>query len=357
MPTGSGKTILAVLAVAATQRPTLIHVPTLDLLAQWERTLTEFFGDGIGVLCGDTKRLGPITVATYDSALNFAERNGNKFGLLVFDECHHLPGEQYRFVGQASIAPFRLGLTATPPEAYRLDILQELTGAIVHEIRIDELKGGTLAPYDVITLSVDLSDEEQKSYDENRKVYREFLVESGVRMASIDGWQQFLRAVARHPNGRAAFKAYRTQKKLAESSPSKEPVLASLLQKHAGERILIFTQDTETAYRIGRNFLLPVITNQTHSEERKEWLQLFRSGDITILVTAKVLNEGVDLPEASVGVVYSGSGTTREHVQRLGRILRASPGKRAIFYELIAANTGERFVNDRRRKHHAYQQT
>ena len=84
-------------------------------------------------------------------------------------------------------------------------------------------------------------------------------------------------------------------------------------------------------------------------------LARFRSGEHPILVTSKVLNEGVDVPEASVGIVVSGSGSTREHVQRLGRILRKSQGKQAVLYELVSRNTSEYHVSERRRQHSAYE--
>ena len=88
---------------------------------------------------------------------------------------------------------------------------------------------------------------------------------------------------------------------------------------------------------------------------RRRFLDAFRAGDYRILVTSKVLNEGVDVPEANVAIVVSGSGSIREHVQRLGRVLRARPGKRATLYELIARDTGEYYINERRRQHRAYE--
>ena len=121
--------------------------------------------------------------------------------------------------------------------------------------------------------------------------------------------------------------------------------------------MLVFTQDNEMAYRIGRNFLLPVITHLTKFKERESFLKSFKSGDYPVLITSKVLNEGVDVPEANVAVIVSGSGSIREHVQRLGRILRARPGKRAVLYELVSQDTGEYFTNQRRRKHRAYEGT
>ena len=84
-------------------------------------------------------------------------------------------------------------------------------------------------------------------------------------------------------------------------------------------------------------------------------LDVFRSGELKVLVTSRDLNEGVDVPEARVGIVFSGTGAVREHVQRLGRILRNTPGKKAILYELVTLDTNEENVNERRRQHHAYQ--
>ena len=80
----------------------------------------------------------------------------------------------------------------------------------------------------------------------------------------------------------------------------------------------------------------------------------FKSGEYLAVVTNKVLNEGVDVPSAGVGIVLSGSGTVREHVQRLGRILRKYKDKRAILYEVISRNTSEELTSKRRREHDAY---
>ena len=69
-----------------------------------------------------------------------------------------------------------------------------------------------------------------------------------------------------------------------------------------------------------------------------------------MLVTSKVLNEGVDVPEAKVAVVLSGTGSSREYVQRLGRILRRREGKLALLYEVVAEDTSEEGVSRRRRE-------
>jgi superfamily II DNA or RNA helicase len=106
-------------------------------------------------------------------------------------------------------------------------------------------------------------------------------------------------------------------------------------------------------YDIARRYLVPAITHQTRIKERKAMLARFHSGEYTVLVTSQVLNEGVDVPSA--GVVLSGSGTVRENVQRLGRILRKYKEKQAVLYEIIAWGTAEEFSSERRQQHGAFQ--
>lgn len=355
LPTGAGKTILAVMLIQKVGRPTLVHVPTIDLMHQWHGVLTRFLDVPVGMMGGGYKELETVTVTTYDSALLFVPHKGNRFGFAVYDECHRLPGDQYRFLAIGSPAPFRLGLTATPERVDgREAMLYQLIGPLAYRAGIHTLTGDTLAPYDVFTISVDMNDEERAAYEDADAEYRAFLEEEGIIMGKR-GWQEFLWKSSRTPRGRSAFKAYRTQKRLSLASSAKENYVARIIGERREDRIIVFTQDNETAYRIGRRFLLPVLTHHTRPAEREAFLTKFRAGDYRVLVTSKVLNEGVDVPEASVAIVVSGSGSVREHVQRLGRILRGRPGKRAVLYELISADTREEYVNKRRKNHHAYQ--
>ena len=108
-------------------------------------------------------------------------------------------------------------------------------------------------------------------------------------------------------------------------------------------------------YQIARQYLVPAITNQTKAKERKHILEKYHSGEYSVIVACQVLNEGVDVPAASVGVVLSGSGSVKENVQRLGRILRKYGDKQANLYEIIARGTSEEFSSERRRQHGAFQ--
>ena len=356
LPTGAGKTFIAILLIAETQRPTLVHVPTIDLMHQWHAVLEEHFGQEIGLYGGGQHELRDITVTTYQSAVMHAPHYGNRFGFVVFDECHHLPGEQYQYAAISSIAPFRLGLTATPERVDGKESrLYALVGERCYEARVQELSGKTLSEYRVVTITVEMEDTERVQYEAARRTYLGFLKQAKINMGTSHGWHTFLWKASQSDEGRAAFKAYLTQKQLSFASTTKQEWVWKLIQRHRGDRIIIFTQDNDTAYHIGTRFFLPVLTHQTKLKERNSFLDRFRDGTYSILVTSKVLNEGVDVPEANVAIIVSGSGSVREHVQRLGRILRKREGKQAVLYELISKQTSEHFVNRRRRQHHAYQ--
>ncbi len=356
LPTGAGKTFIAILLIADTQRPTLVHVPTIDLMHQWCEVLKEHFEQEIGLYGGGQHELQDLTVTTYQSAVMHAPHYGNRFGLAIYDECHHLPGDQYQYAAISSIAPFRLGLTATPDRVDGKESrLYALVGECCYEAQVQELSGKTLSDYRVVTIEVNMQDTERVQYEEARRTYLNFLKKARINMGSSRGWQTFLWKSSQSEEGRAAFKAYLTQKQLSFASAAKQEWVWKLIQRHRGDRILIFTQDNDTAYQIGTRFFLPVLTHQTKLKERNTFLNGFRDGTFSILVTSKVLNEGVDVPEANVAIIVSGSGSVREHVQRLGRILRKREGKQAVLYELISKKTGEQFVNKRRRQHDAYQ--
>jgi superfamily II DNA or RNA helicase len=355
LPTGTGKTFVAILAIARAERPALVVTPTIDLLNQWYGELSLAFAMPIGLMGGGHHDIQPITVTTYDSAYIYVEKWGNRFGLVVFDECHHLPGPTTQVAAVAAIAPFRLGLTATPERADGLhDLYPELVGPIVYRREIKQLAGDFLAEFTTQRLFVDLSADELERYNQCREQYRRFLFDRGISLASPSGLQRFIQESCRSTEGRQAFLAFREQRRLAQAAPAKIDLLARLLAKHRGERTLIFTADNATVYKIARQFLVPAITHQTKAKERRLILQRFHNGEYTVLVTSQVLNEGVDVPAARVGIVLSGTGSVREHVQRLGRLLRKFEGKQAVLYEVVARGTAEEFTSERRRQHHAY---
>jgi superfamily II DNA or RNA helicase len=355
LPTGAGKTQVAVMAIDDRRRSALVVAPTLDLVRQWYDVLRATFGVPIGVVGGGEHDVKALTVTTYDSAYLHMEHLGSRFGLVVFDECHHLPSPTYALAARLALAPFRLGLTATPERADGLDaVLAALIGPTVYRRDIGELAGNYLSDYETERIEVELSPEEREEHDAERAIYREFIGKNAIVMSSPRGFGEFVMRSARSVEGRRAMRAYRRQRELAFAATAKLAYLEHLFSVHARDRTLVFTQDNATAHHVSRRFLVPVITHQTKVTERSAILASFAAGTYGAIATSKVLNEGVDVPDANVAVVLSGSGSVREHVQRLGRILRQREGKRAIMYEVVTARTTETFTSERRREHDAY---
>ncbi|MFH1466878.1 MAG: DEAD/DEAH box helicase family protein [Pseudomonadota bacterium] len=356
LPTGTGKTYVAELCLMAAKRPTLIVVPTIDLLAQWHRRLSTTLDCPVGILGGGSHDVQVVTVSTYASAYLHAERYGDRFGLVIFDEVHHLPSESHQQIAEAMLAPFRLGLSATPERADEAHLLLEpLVGPEVYRKDIHELSGEFLADYETVRLYVDLSRAEQQAYDTAQATWRGFARANKINLAGRDGWQRFLQVASRSSAGRAAHKAWREARRIAHGTERKLDLLDDLLHEEAERRALIFTDDNATAYRIAREMLVPCITHQTPAAERSAILTGLGTGTYRAVVTSRVLNEGVDLPEVDMAVVVSGTGSVREHVQRLGRILRPLQGKQAVLYELVTAGTAEERTSARRREHEAYE--
>jgi superfamily II DNA or RNA helicase len=355
LPTGAGKTLVAHLAIDDRKRSTLVVTPTLDLVRQWHDGLAATFGGPVGIVGGGDYDVRPLTVTTYDSAYLHMENLGNRFGLVVFDECHHLPGESYALGARLCLAPFRLGLTATPERSDgREGLIDELVGPVIYRKDIVELAGAYLAEYETVRVSVDLSPDERAEYEHARAIYRQFLRDSGIVMASPRGFSDFIIRSSRSEEGRRAFAAYRRQREIAFTAPAKLDYLERLLGQHRHDRAIVFTQDNATVYTLSRRFLIPAITHHTKVSERSAILAGLARGEYAALATSRVLNEGVDIPEANVAVVLSGSGSVREHVQRLGRILRKREGKRAVLYEIVTGGTSESMTSLRRRDHVAY---
>ena len=353
LPTGSGKTVVAIGAIVALNAPTLVVVPTIDLLEQWEAELESEFGDAtaIGRLGGGQQRVEPITVATYDSAYLRADELGDRFDLLIFDEVHHLGGEGYRDIARLSAAPARLGLTATferPDGAH--EAVEELLGSVAYRLSVDELAGEHLAEYDIKRIEVELTPEERERYDTYQRTFTDYLARSGLQLRSGSDYQELVMRSGSDPKAREALLAKQRAREVMMNADRKTDALADILERHRGDQIIIFTAYTDLVYELAARFLMPPITNETSADERREILEKFRRGEYSRVVAANVLDEGVDVPDANVAVVLSGSGSEREFTQRLGRVLRPKDdGGRALLYEVVTKETAEERVARRRR--------
>jgi superfamily II DNA or RNA helicase len=156
--------------------PTLVVAPTLDLVDQWRSRLKKEFKTDVGVLGGGEWDLKALTVSTYDSAYIHADKLGNRFGLIIFDEVHHLPATGYRNIAEMFASPYRMGLTATFEREDGLHAeLNRLVGGKVFEKMVRDLTGVHLSPFRLEKIAAELTEEEKAEYAKNQKVFQTIL--------------------------------------------------------------------------------------------------------------------------------------------------------------------------------------
>lgn len=351
LPTGSGKTQVALAAIVATQTPCLCLVPTRALLAQWLTALAGICDGPIGRFGDGDRVLAPLTVSTFAAAYRHMAHIGDRFGLLVVDEAHHFGSGRQDEILEMSIAPLRLGLTATPPAAGpSATRLNGLLGPVVFERSISELTGPYLAPLERITWHLPLDADERREYDGLRAVYgRAWDAFLGNHLGA--SWEDFLRHASHTDEGRRGVAAWRRARRMLAFPRRKREALALLLDRYRQERILVFVADNETAYAVAREHLIMPLTCDIARRERQDVLARFRSGELRALVSAQVLNEGLDVPDAAIGIVVAGRRGEREHVQRVGRLLRPGHDKQATVYELVVERSSEARDAERRGRH------
>jgi superfamily II DNA or RNA helicase len=351
LPTGSGKTVIAIGAISRLNTPTIVIVPTQDLVEQWRRFLSKEFEVEVGTYGGGENTLQPLTVSTYDSAYLRVEELGNRFALIVFDEVHHLPSTGFRHIAEMFASPYRMGLTATYEREDGLHLeLPRLVGGKVYELAVHDLAGRHLAEYDLERIYVDLTPEEEAEYDKAHKVLTDYLASRRLVLRTPTDFTRFIMRTGRDPAAREALLARNRALDIALNSQSKLEALKKILLENPSDSTIIFTQHNKLVHRIARDFLIPCITHMTPKDERTEILDNFRDGKYRLVVTSKVLDEGVDVPDATRAIILSGTGSSREFIQRLGRVLRKREGKRAKLVEIVSRETAETRMSWRRKR-------
>jgi superfamily II DNA or RNA helicase len=346
LPTGAGKTLVAIAAIARLGVAALCLVPTRLLLDQWARALAACSAQPIGRLGDGDHVVAPITVATYASAVAWAPRIGDRFGLVIVDEAHHVGAWCPAEIFEMLVAPARLGLTATPPDAP--GALARHLGPVVYALGVEDLVGDALAAYEIVTVPVELDRDERTRYRELRGRFAAGY--SAFQRATPDAaWREFVRTSAQTRQGRGALAAWYAYRALLAYPHGKRLAVRELLAQHPDRRTLVFTADNATAYAIARELLVMPITFEIKRAERAQAIAGFHTGARPVLVSAQVLDEGFDVPEADLAIVVGGTASARRHVQRIGRVLRPRDGKRARIYELVVSGTAEVSYVQRRR--------
>ncbi len=359
LPTGAGKTAVGISAIQTVNASTLVVVPTIDLMEQWEENISEHLTGNndlnqkisVGKLGGGEEDMQAITIATYDSAYIKAPSIGNRFKLVIFDEVHHLPAPGYRSIAEQLIAPYRLGLTATIEREDELhELIPYLTGGVVFRLGSQELSNQRhLAEYTIDRIQVSLTPREQEEYETNHAKFLANLRQLGFSTPSMYNLKRLIMMSNKNKIAREAMLARNKASEIALNSRSKIDELQRILRQNKNTKTIIFTQNNKMVYELSNRFLIPYITYKTVKGERRDILEGFKSGRYNAIATSRVLDEGVDVPDAELGIIMSGTGSGRELIQRLGRILRPKKdGRKARLVELVSKHTRETNTSARR---------
>jgi DNA excision repair protein ERCC-3 len=318
LPCGAGKTIVGLAAMALMQRSTLVLTTGITAVKQWRRELldkTDLTDDQIAEYTGESKAIGPVTLATYQILTHRNEKteeythfdlfDKQDWGLIIYDEVHLLPAPVFRVTAHIQ-ARRRLGLTATlvREDGREADVFS-LIGPKKYDVPWRELETrGWIAEATCTEIRIAMPDALRMEY---------------------------------------AVAEWRNKYRIASENPAKDDVVARLLDRYRNSRVLIIGQYLHQLRELRKRFNIPLITGQTPQSEREDLYNKFRAGEVRQLILSKVGNFALDLPDANVLIQVSGTfGSRQEEAQRLGRILRPkSGGEVAHFYTLVSRDTRE----------------
>ncbi len=314
LPCGAGKTLVGAAAMAQAASTTLILVTNTVAGRQWKRELmarTSLTEAEIGEYSGEKKEIRPVTIATYQV---LTTRRGGTFahldlfgardwGLVIYDEVHLLPAPIFRFTADLQ-ARRRLGLTATlVREDGREGDVFSLIGPKRYDAPWKDIESqGWIAPAECVEVRVTLTDAERMAY------------------ATAESEERY---------------------RFAATARTKLPVVRRLVERHAGDQVLVIGAYIDQLHALGEFLQAPIIQGSTTNKERERLCAAFRNGEIKTLVISKVGNFSIDLPEAAVAIQVSGTfGSRQEEAQRLGRVLRPkADGRQAHFYTVVSRDT------------------
>ena len=333
IPTGGGKTHVALAAIARIQLPSIIFVPNTWLIDQWINHISHYLGIPkglIGVLGGGKRTLKPITVATYQSGYRYIDEITDKFALVIFDEAHHVPARTFKEIALNLRAIYRMALSATPKRRDGNEILLfKLVGNIVYNISYRDLVlKGIVAPV----------------------VVRKILVSLPADRLII--YRQYERRANRALNDIERRKYVNKMIEIARDNPIKLDIIRYIVHQHKSEKIFIFAGSIKFAEEIAKKLQaeipVAVLTSKTDATKEEKIIRGFQRGSILCLILVKKGEEGVDVGDASVAIIAGGTKQERELIQRVGRILRGGNNKLAYLYEVVTKNTIEEVLSKAR---------
>ena len=335
--TGGGKTVFSYLCLehffsTFPDGRAIIVVPTVALLDQWFVDIcdaTDIDDAQIACYSGISRAENPRRINIL--VLNTARRMSRQLSetgptMLVVDECHR-SGTQENCRALKGNYQATLGLSATPERALDYGfqkLIEPALGSIIYSYGYTEAKAdGIIVDFDLVNIEFSLDNEsvrqlpartiESRNHSDHESVFSNFQILSQIKGKSF----------------------YRSAESMLRI-----PWAIKLALHHHQERIIIFHERVEAVKKI-EDFLFKFGHNSVsyHSNlsegHRRNNLRLFRHGTVNILNTCRALDEGANVPEANVAIVAHSTSSTRQRIQRLGRVLRPTHGKeRALVYTL-----------------------
>lgn len=372
--TGSGKTRLAVAAVrVALSRGgvALVLVPTLDLQDQWvvelRRLVPRARVGRLGGGHGDDLSDHHVVVATPHSAAQVpVVPDDGELGLLVADEAHRYGAPTWAAALRDDFA-MRLALTATYERTDDgvVDVLGPFFGSVVHGYGYEQAAAdGVIAPFRVGLVATALDDGERESFDAAdaaaRRARRVLVADHRVPRHPVETIRAAAALVADAERGvrrrddadvRAAreyLRWLRARRDVAANAAGKLDVVGRLAPSLHGRRTLVFCDTVDQAELAARRIveaggpLAETLHGGLADDRRRIRMHQFRNGNLPVVVAPRVLDEGVDVPDADVAVVLAAFRSRRQMVQRLGRVLRVKDdGREARLVIVFATDTLE----------------
>lgn len=331
--TGGGKTVFALACIDKFQPvSTLIVVPTAALLEQWWEEAANYFDlalDEVNILDGRLRfKLGAINIGVINTVSKLSQSAKANNCLLIVDECHKAAAPQFRAVLLVKSAA-SLGLSATPERPYDeglTEVLVPALGPVIFDYGYTEaLRDGVIVPFDLKNIVFDLEPDRQAEYDR--------LSKGIARSISRFGF-----------DAEETVALYLKRARVLNLSENRIKLALKLIAKNSGRRILVFHEDIEACELIHEvlvenNVRSGIYHSKMPLRARAEMLTAYRAGKIDVLVTCRALDEGFNVPETEMGIIAASTATSRQRIQRLGRVLRPSAGKeRAAVYTLAASD-------------------
>ena len=361
MATGTGKTITALscfdyLINRKSKLLTVIVCPQKHLISQWEDNLNKFNFKGDTLIASSdnskwrTELLGSIgdlksgsknnlvvftTFNTFyrdkfTSTINFYDDES----LLIVDEVHGIGSDEFK-KGFDIDYTYKLGLSATPEiedDFERTNFVYDEFGGIVYEYGLKKaIDNGFLTPYNYYPEFLDLNNDELDLYKSYSMKIANLFAKKKKSERDIVNLKKFL--IKRRDVINNAESKYDFLREFL--SNNKE--IKDLIVYCTGEQ-LPKVQDILNEFDIpNRKFTGQESSKRIKgSSERDKILELFAKGHYHALVAIKCLDEGVDVPSTQTALLMASTLNSRQHIQRRGRILRKSPGKKiANIYDLI----------------------